>query len=106
PSRLPTAPEAAAPGSRPPRDNSRRPVATTAERPSGRPADPRPLHPPPPGPRPRPRKEGGTPAAARQTRTAPRKSGAPPSSRGGSRPAFNNPFAVLAKLKDQGKGGR
>jgi len=48
-----------------------------------------------------------------QASDAPRKSGGPPRRgeaapppRSGPRPAFNNPFAVLAKLKDQGKSGR
>jgi protein Tex len=82
------------------RDDARRPAA--AERPSGqRPPDRR-----PPDRRPGPRKERDAADAARKAGAPPRRADTAPPQRGGSRPAFNNPFAVLAKLKDQGKSGR
>jgi uncharacterized protein len=80
------APAAPSPPARPPAESPAppaRPERPRGQRPlGGRPPD-RPAAPPPRG----------------------RGDAAPPP-RGGPRPAFNNPFAVLAKLKDQGKSGR
>jgi uncharacterized protein len=82
-------------------------ASTAAPRPE-RPTGQRPLDRRPPERRPAEGKDAdGKDASRKRGGPPPRGRGeAPPPARSAPRPAFNNPFAVLAKLKDQGKSGR
>ncbi len=88
-------PEVVRPDAKPPsaprREPERRPLPGDRPRPPSGSAGPRPTRPNTSGPRP-----SGPPAGGK---------GSPPPdrSRPAPQPAFNNPFAVLAKLKDPGK---